>query len=117
MCRNFKLCFFRVRPSAFSKHEWGTMAGLPTLTHMALWRDSHAFDLLLTQLTNLLTHFKKITRILTQFKKTKMFYHFYYCKTNCNIVYCFLAAESFVVSFIRVLPHSKHTAINMIISI
>ena len=36
--------------------------GLPTLTHMAwfsrIWRDSHAFDLLLTQLTNLLTHLK-----------------------------------------------------------
>ena len=25
-----------------------------------IWRDSHAFDLLLTQLTNLLTHLKKI---------------------------------------------------------
>ena len=34
-----------------------------------IWRDSHAFDLLLTQLTNLLTHLKEITRILTQFYK------------------------------------------------
>ena len=32
-----------------------------------IWRDSHAFDLLLTQMTNLLTHLKEITRILTQF--------------------------------------------------
>ena len=31
-----------------------------------IWRDSHAFDLLLTQLTNLLTHLKEITPILTQ---------------------------------------------------
>ena len=36
-----------------------------------IWRDSHAFDLLLTQLTNLLTHSKEITRILTQFYKTE----------------------------------------------
>ena len=34
-----------------------------------IWRDSRAFDLLLTQLTNLLTHLKEITRILTQFYK------------------------------------------------
>ena len=43
--------------------------GLPTLTHMAwfsrIWPVTHA----LTQLTNLLTHLKEITRILTQFSK------------------------------------------------
>ena len=32
-----------------------------------IWRDSHALDLLLTQLINLLTLLKEITRILTQF--------------------------------------------------
>ena len=44
-------------------------AGLPTLTHLAwfsrIWPVTHA----LTQLTILLTHLKKITRILTQFYK------------------------------------------------
>ena len=37
------------------------------------------------------------------------------CKTNCNIVYCFLAAESFVENFMEVFPVGKST--KMIISI
>ena len=37
---------------------------------------------------------------------------FYHCKTNCNIVYRFLAAESFVVSFIQVFPVGKSKKYN-----
>ena len=37
-----------------------------------IWRDFHAFDLLLTQFTKLLTHLKIITHILTQFEKVKI---------------------------------------------
>ena len=34
------------------------------------------------------------------------------CKTNCNIVYCFLAAESFVASLIQVFPVGKSKKYN-----
>ena len=70
-----------------------------------IWRDSHAFDLLLTQLTNLLTHLKEITRILTQFYKIENNLLFLiivtFVRLSVTLFICFLAAESFVVSFIE----------------
>ena len=90
--------------------------GLPTLTHMAWFSRISPVTHALTQLTNLLTHLKKITRILTQFKKIEnILLFFYHCKTDCNIVYCFLAAESFVVSFIQVFSVGKSKKCNKII--
>ena len=54
----------KVRRQHFAREDNGQGCQLSRI-----WRDSHAFDLLLTQLTNLLTHLKEITRILTQFYK------------------------------------------------
>ena len=81
------------------------VTGLPTLTHMAwfsrIWPVTHA----LTQLTNLLTHLKEITRILTQFYKIENNLIFFIIVTHfkCNSVYCFLAADSFIVNFIEII--------------
>ena len=74
-----------------------------------IWRDSHAFDLLRTHAIDKFTHAFKSDHththaILKNQKYSTIFYHF---KTNCNIVYCFLAAESLVVSFIQVFPVGK----------
>ena len=78
--------------------------------------NSHALDLLLTQLINLLTHLKDITRILTQFYKIQnnLLFLITVRLSVTFIVFCFLAAESFVVNFIEVwfkysIHHAKRT--------
>ena len=72
------------------------------LTHLTCYSRTHAIDKF--------THaFKKITRILTQFYKIKNNLLFFIIVRLSVTLFCFLAAESFVVNFIELrLKYSIH---------
>ena len=63
-----------------------------------IWRDSHAFDLLLMHSRNGQNYsriFKKITRILTQFKKSKIMYYFLSNKLHYSKPIVFISVYKF----------------------
>ena len=88
---------FRVANS----HAYGVI-----LTHLTCYSRTHAIDKFTHAFKKDHTH---THAILKNRKYSTIFYH---CKTNCNIVYCCLAAESFVVSFIQVFPVGKSKKYN-----
>ena len=84
-----------------NSHAYGVI-----LTHLTCYSRTHAIDKFTHAFKKDHTH---THAILKNRKYSTIFYH---CKTNCTIVYCFLAAEPFVVSLIQVFPVGKSKKYN-----
>ena len=76
------------------------------LTHLTCYSRTHAIDKFTHAFKKDHTHTHAILKNRTY---STIFYH---CQTNCNIIYCLLAAESFVVIFIQVFPAGKSKKYN-----
>ena len=89
-----------------NSHAYGVI-----LTHLTCYSCTHAIDKFTHAFKKNHTH----THVILKNRKYSTIC--YHCKTNCNIVCCFLAAESFVISFIQVFPVGKSKKYNKTMTI
>ena len=80
-----------------NSHAYGVI-----LTHLTCYSRTHAIDKFTYAFKKNHTHTHAFYKIENNLDKSTIFDHCNIYKTKCNVVYCFLAAESFVVNFIEV---------------